>query len=230
MPAHSNAALTAYPKLACPVVKDYIGVLPGLGGRNSEIIFCAGNDSVFTFLQNVMDEIMELFPSRYIHIGGDEAQKTHWKKCPLCQARMKKEMCIRDRLNTTDLVMDETLEVTFEVTGTEEGKTMMNEDLSIKLSATTNRGAVEHLLFEGFPSEVIMKQGEKKKTVFIPVKKEGINKEYYVDISAFARGYRMAGAMQNIVVSAYHNSEVSLKNNIDKTVKEGQIDVYKRQL
>lgn len=91
MPAHSNAALTAYPKLACPVVKDYIGVLPGLGGRNSEIIFCAGNDSVFTFLQNVMDEIMELFPSRYIHIGGDEAQKTHWKKCPLCQTRMKKE-------------------------------------------------------------------------------------------------------------------------------------------
>mgnify|MGYP002428316350 FL=1 len=91
MPAHSNAALAAYPKLACPVVKEYIGVLPGLGGRNSEIIYCAGNDSVFTFLQNVMDEIMELFPSRYIHIGGDEAQKTHWKQCPLCQARMKKE-------------------------------------------------------------------------------------------------------------------------------------------
>ena len=91
MPAHSNAALAAYPKLACPVVKEYIGVLPGLGGRNSEIIYCAGNDSVFTFLQNVMDEIMELFPSRYIHIGGDEAQKTHWKQCLLCQARMKKE-------------------------------------------------------------------------------------------------------------------------------------------
>lgn len=91
MPAHSNAALAAYPKLACPVVKEYIGVLPGLGGRNSEIIYCAGNDSVFIFLQNVMDEIMELFPSRYIHIGGDEAQKTHWKQCPLCQARMKKE-------------------------------------------------------------------------------------------------------------------------------------------
>lgn len=91
MPAHSNAALAAYPQLACPVVKEYIGVLPGLGGRNSEIIYCVGNDSVFTFLQNVMDEIMELFPSRYIHIGGDEAQKTHWRQCPLCQARMKKE-------------------------------------------------------------------------------------------------------------------------------------------
>lgn len=91
MPAHSNGALAAYPELACPVVKDFIGVLPGLGGQNSEIIYCAGNDRVFTFLQNVMDEIMDLFPSRYIHIGGDEARKTNWKKCPLCQSRMKKE-------------------------------------------------------------------------------------------------------------------------------------------
>lgn len=91
MPAHSNAALAAYPHLACPVVKEYIGVLPGLGGRNSEIIYCAGNESVYSFLQNVMDEILELFPSRYIHIGGDEASKTNWKKCPLCQAKMKKE-------------------------------------------------------------------------------------------------------------------------------------------
>lgn len=91
MPAHSNAALASYPALACPVVKDYIGVLPGLGGKAAEIIFCAGNDSVFSFMQHVLDEIMELFPSRYIHIGGDEAQKTYWKKCPHCQARMKKE-------------------------------------------------------------------------------------------------------------------------------------------
>lgn len=75
MPAHSNSALAAYPHLACPVVKEYIGVLPGLGGRNSEIIYCAGNDSVYAFLQDVMDEILELFPSRYIHIGGDEAVK-----------------------------------------------------------------------------------------------------------------------------------------------------------
>lgn len=90
MPAHSNSALAAYPHLACPVVKEYIGVLPGLGGRNSEIIYCAGNDSVYAFLQDVMDEILELFPSRYIHIGGDEARKTYWEKCPLCQARMKR--------------------------------------------------------------------------------------------------------------------------------------------
>lgn len=91
MPAHSNAALAAYPLLACPVVDKYIGVLPGLGGTHADIIFCAGNDSVFTFLQGVLDEVLELFPSKYIHLGGDEARKTHWIECPLCQARMKQE-------------------------------------------------------------------------------------------------------------------------------------------
>lgn len=91
MPAHSNAALAAYPLLACPVVNKYIGVLPGLGGENADVIFCAGNDSVFTFLQDVLDEVLELFPSKYIHLGGDEARKTHWEACPLCQARMEQE-------------------------------------------------------------------------------------------------------------------------------------------
>ena len=91
MPAHTNSSLAAYPQLACPVVDQFIGVLPGLGGDHASIIYCAGNDSVFTFLQNVIDEVAALFPSRYIHLGGDEAQKTYWKKCPLCQERMKKE-------------------------------------------------------------------------------------------------------------------------------------------
>lgn len=91
MPAHSNAALAAYPLLACPVVDKYIGVLPGLGGTHADVIFCAGNDSVFTFLQNVLDEVLELFPSRYVHLGGDEARKTHWEECPLCRERMKEE-------------------------------------------------------------------------------------------------------------------------------------------
>lgn len=91
MPAHSNAALAAYPELTCPVVKNYIGVIPGLGGGNSGVVYCAGKDSVFTFLQDVLDEVMALFPSRYIHLGGDEAQKAYWKKCPLCQERIKKE-------------------------------------------------------------------------------------------------------------------------------------------
>ena len=90
MPAHSNAALAAYPQLACPVVNSYIGVIPGLGGGSSGVIYCAGNDSAFTFLQDVLDEVMAIFPSRYIHLGGDEAQKGFWKKCPLCRQRMNK--------------------------------------------------------------------------------------------------------------------------------------------
>lgn len=91
MPAHSNAALAAYPLLSCPVVDKFIGVLPGLGGNHADVIFCSGNDSVFTFLQDILDEVLELFPSKYIHLGGDEARKTHWEECPLCQARMKAE-------------------------------------------------------------------------------------------------------------------------------------------
>lgn len=91
MPAHTNSSLAAYPQLACPVVKKFIGVLPGLGGDHADIIYCAGNDSTFIFLQDVLDEVMALFPSRYIHLGGDEAWKTYWKICPRCQARMKSE-------------------------------------------------------------------------------------------------------------------------------------------
>ncbi|WP_455590494.1 glycoside hydrolase family 20 protein [Bacteroides sp.] len=91
MPAHANAALASYPQMVCPVVDKFLGVLPGLGGDHAGIIFCAGNDSVYTFLQDIIDEILPLFPSRYIHLGGDEARKTYWEKCPLCQARMKKE-------------------------------------------------------------------------------------------------------------------------------------------
>ena len=53
--------------------------------------FCAGNDSVFTFLEGVLTEVMDIFPSQYIHIGGDEVDKGPWKRCDRCQARMKKE-------------------------------------------------------------------------------------------------------------------------------------------
>ncbi|MDH6534103.1 beta-hexosaminidase [Parabacteroides sp. 52] len=93
MPAHTNSSLAAYPELACPVVTDFIGVIPGLGGENhaDEIVYCAGNEAVFTFLEEVIDEVIALFPSSYIHIGGDEASKNNWKKCPHCQARMQKE-------------------------------------------------------------------------------------------------------------------------------------------
>ena len=91
MPAHSNSSLAAYPELACPIVKDFISVIPGMGAHASEIVYCAGNDKVFSFLEDVIDEVADLFPSHYIHLGGDEASKRYWKECPLCRARMKVE-------------------------------------------------------------------------------------------------------------------------------------------
>lgn len=111
-------------------------------------------------------------------------------------------------LNSTDLVMGEVLEITFDVTGTEEGRKAMNEDLNIRLSATTDKGAVDQLVFDDFPSVVTLNKGESTKKVQIPVKKEGLNKERSVEISAFARGYRMAGALQIVTVSDYHYSKV----------------------
>ena len=91
IPAHSNAAIASYPELTCPVVDKHLGVLPGIGGDHSDIILCAGKESVYQFYQNVIDEVVDLFPGRYLHLGGDEAIKTYWKKCPLCQKRIQEE-------------------------------------------------------------------------------------------------------------------------------------------
>jgi len=87
MPGHSLAALAAYPNLSCTGGPFEVMTKWGV----SHDIYCAGNDSVFLFLQDVLDEVLALFPSKYIHIGGDEAPKTRWKKCPKCQARIKAE-------------------------------------------------------------------------------------------------------------------------------------------
>jgi hexosaminidase len=88
MPAHSVEVLAAYPQLSC--TGGPFTVPPGSYWPNSDIL-CAGNDSTFTFLEDVLTEVMDLFPSKYIHIGGDEADKTQWKVCPKCQARIKAE-------------------------------------------------------------------------------------------------------------------------------------------
>jgi len=88
MPGHSSEIFAAYPELSCK--GDTLPVRPGSYWPNEDI-FCAGNDSVFVFLENILDEVVELFPARYIHIGGDEARKTHWKTCEKCQDRIKVE-------------------------------------------------------------------------------------------------------------------------------------------
>lgn len=79
MPGHSEEVLAAYPELSCA----------GTPYAASE--FCPGNEQVFQFLEEVLTEVMELFPSEYIHIGGDEAGKGAWRTCPKCQARMQAE-------------------------------------------------------------------------------------------------------------------------------------------
>jgi len=115
MPGHSSAAIAAYPWLSCfPDEPTMIPSHPSFASQLAhrmptnpkdtagkriklvqetwgvfEDVFCAGKDSTFTFLQNVMDEVLPLFPSKIIHIGGDECPKANWKRCPKCQARMK---------------------------------------------------------------------------------------------------------------------------------------------
>ncbi|PRY02912.1 hexosaminidase [Pontibacter ummariensis] len=95
IPGHSGAALTAYPEFSCerhqqqaPNSTLWNGVTdPAKVNLN----YCAGNDSSFLFLQDVLTEVMAVFPSEYIHIGGDEVDKSYWKKCPRCQKRIANE-------------------------------------------------------------------------------------------------------------------------------------------
>ena len=91
VPAHMLAAVASYPELCCTGEQHDVW---GRWGVSPEIL-CAGKEESFEFLENVLMEIMELFPSEYIHIGGDECPKTRWAECPLCQARMK-ELAIAD--------------------------------------------------------------------------------------------------------------------------------------
>ncbi len=89
MPGHVASAIAAYPFLSCEQQHQ----LPLTGGNYNNMAsnYCPGNDSVFKFLENVLSEVIALFPSQYIHIGGDEVDKGPWKKCASCQARIKAE-------------------------------------------------------------------------------------------------------------------------------------------
>lgn len=86
MPGHASAALASYNYLGC---KDGYEV-PNTWGVKEDV-YCAGKDSTFAFLEDVLSEVVELFPSEIIHIGGDECPKVRWKECPLCQKRIRTE-------------------------------------------------------------------------------------------------------------------------------------------
>jgi hexosaminidase len=87
MPGHCLAALTAYPELSCRkgpfTVPNYWGVIND--------VYCAGNERTYSFIEDVLTEVLELFPSKYIHIGGDEVPKYRWQQCPDCQKKIAAE-------------------------------------------------------------------------------------------------------------------------------------------
>jgi hexosaminidase len=103
MPGHSSAAIAAYPELSCFPGEDtkiargtaWAGPTKGKQVQQAwgifDDVFCAGKENTFTVLEGVLDEVMQLFPAQYIHIGGDECPKANWKRCPNCQQRIKEQ-------------------------------------------------------------------------------------------------------------------------------------------
>lgn len=92
LPGHMLAALTAYPEFGCTGGPYEVA---GTWGVFDDVL-CPGKDETFTFLEGVLSEVAELFPSKYIHIGGDESPKVRWEECPDCQARIR-ELKLRDK-------------------------------------------------------------------------------------------------------------------------------------
>jgi len=85
MPGHAGSALASYPELSCTGGPFEVMTKWGI----NEDVYCAGNEETFSFLEDVLSEVIELFPSKYIHIGGDECPKVRWEECLKCQARIK---------------------------------------------------------------------------------------------------------------------------------------------
>lgn len=89
MPGHSRALLASYPEFGCECLENPVEVATTFGIKNE--ILCAGKEQTYKFLEGILDEVTDLFPSEIIHIGGDEAPKKNWKKCSDCQAKIKTE-------------------------------------------------------------------------------------------------------------------------------------------
>ena len=101
MPGHMLAALTAYPELGCTGGPYEVGTRWGV----YRDVLCAGNERAYTFIQEVLDEILPLFPSEYIHIGGDESPRNRWEACPKCQQKIKQEGFVaNDKRSAEDML------------------------------------------------------------------------------------------------------------------------------
>lgn len=98
LPGHQQAALAAYPTLGCTGGPYEVWTEWGV----SDNVICAGNEQAMLFLEDVLSEVIDLFPSEYIHIGGDECPKNRWKECPKCQARIKAEGIKSDKKHSAE--------------------------------------------------------------------------------------------------------------------------------
>lgn len=98
LPGHMQAALAAYPELGCTGGPYEVWTKWGI----SDDVLCLGNPKVIPFLEDVLTEILDIFPSSYIHIGGDEAPRVRWKSCPKCQALIRKEHLKADKEHTAE--------------------------------------------------------------------------------------------------------------------------------
>lgn len=98
MPGHMLAALTAYPELGCRGKNYKVAETWGV----FEEVLCAGNEKVYQFVYDVLDEVIQLFPSKYVHIGGDECPKEEWEKCPKCQAKIRELKLKGDGVHTAE--------------------------------------------------------------------------------------------------------------------------------
>ena len=98
MPGHALAALAAYPEFGCTGGPYEVCPLWGV----FDDVFCIGNDQAIQFLEDVLAEVIDIFPSRYIHIGGDEAPRTRWQHCPQCQARIRAEKLKADAKHSAE--------------------------------------------------------------------------------------------------------------------------------
>ena len=98
MPGHALAAIRAYPGLSC--TKETVRTFYTWG--SPDIVMCPGQEFMFQFLEDVIAEVVQLFPSEYIHIGGDECKKNKWEQCPACQARIRAEGLVADEKGTAE--------------------------------------------------------------------------------------------------------------------------------
>ena len=98
MPGHARAAIAAYPGLSCTHETEH----PQPQWGSPDIVFCPGGEFLFQFMEDVVDEVVALFPGTYFHMGGDECLKTRWEHCPACQARIKAEGLVADENGTAE--------------------------------------------------------------------------------------------------------------------------------